>query len=56
MKFCLVHQCIELSQPNLALGEAVMRGLSRLEIANKKRMIRTFISCARIEDAIEDER
>jgi hypothetical protein len=39
------------------LGEAVMgEGLSRLEIANKERVIRTFVSCAQIENAIEDER
>lgn len=39
-----------------ASGEAVMEGLSRLEIANKERVIRTFVSCAQIENAIVDER
>jgi hypothetical protein len=41
-----------------ALGrEAVMRGVSRLEIANNMRVGRTFVRCVQIENAlmIEDD-
>jgi hypothetical protein len=40
------------SQIWVMLGEAVMRGLSRLEIANKERVGRTFVSCAQIENEL----
>jgi hypothetical protein len=36
-----------------ALGrEAVMRGVSRLEIANNMRVGRTFVRCVQIENAL----